>query len=166
MEFMNITLYELTTSYMQALDFLTDPENEVDNQAATDTMEGLDGSIDFKMLNIGRFIATIEHQAEGIEAVEKKAKARRQALEKKAAWLRDYLKTSMTTTGKNALTSGDITIKLAKLPVSVQVDDESLIPVEFWKEKIERSIDKTLIKTLGGCAGVRIESGGFRVAIK
>ena len=36
---MNTSLYELTTSYMQALDFLTDPENEIDQQTAIDTIE-------------------------------------------------------------------------------------------------------------------------------
>jgi len=164
MEFMNTSLYELTTSYMQALDFLTDPENEIDQQTAIDTIESLDGTIDDKMLNLGRFITSIEAQADAIEAVEKRQRARRLYLVKKAVWLRDYLNDAMTTTGKNKLSANDIAISLAKLPVSVQVDDESLIPDEFWK--IERSIDKQLIKTLGGCEGVRIESKGFRVAIR
>lgn len=158
------TLYELTTNYLQALDYLTDPENEIDKETALDTIESLDGTIDDKMLNVGRFITSMEAQASAIEAIEKRQKARRQALSNKAAWLRDYLNTAMTATGKDKVSANDIIIKLAKLPISVQVDDESEIPEEFWR--IERSIDKVLIKAAGGCAGVRIESAGFRVAIK
>ena len=158
------TLYELTTNYLQALDYLTDPENEIDKETALDTIESLDGTIDDKMLNVGRFITSMEAQAGAIEAIEKRQKARRQALSNKAAWLRDYLNTAMTATGKDKVSANDIIIKLAKLPISVQVDDESEIPDEFWR--IERSIDKVLIKAAGGCAGVRIESAGFRVAIK
>jgi len=116
------------------------------------------------MLNVGRFITSMEAQATAIETVERRQKARRQALVNKAAWLRDYLNSAMTATGKDKLSADDIIIKLAKLPISVQVDDECQIPEEFWR--IERSIDKTLIKAAGGCAGVRIESAGFRVAIK
>ena len=158
------TLYELTTNYLQALDYLTDPENEIDKETALDTIESLDGTIDDKMLNVGRFITSMDAQASAIEAIEKRQKARRQALSNKAAWLRDYLNTAMTATGKDKVSANDIIIKLAKLPISVQVDDESEIPDEFWR--IERSIDKVLIKAAGGCAGVRIESAGFRVAIK
>ena len=158
------TLYELTTNYLQALDYLTDPENEIDKETALDTIESLDGTIDDKMLNVGRFITSMEAQAGAIEAIEKRQKARRPALSNKAAWLRDYLNTAMTATGKDKVSANDIIIKLAKLPISVQVDDESEIPDEFWR--IERSIDKVLIKAAGGCAGVRIESAGFRVAIK
>ena len=158
------TLYELTSNYLQALDYLTDPENEIDKETALDTIESLDGTIDDKMLNVGRFITSMEAQASAIEAIEKRQKARRQALSNKAAWLRDYLNTAMTATGKDKVSANDIIIKLAKLPISVQVDDESEIPEEFWR--IERSIDKVLIKAAGGCAGVRIESAGFRVAIK
>ncbi len=158
------TLYELTSNYLQALDYLTDPENEIDKETALDTIESLDGTIDDKMLNVGRFITSMDAQASAIEAIEKRQKARRQALSNKAAWLRDYLNTAMTATGKDKVSANDIIIKLAKLPISVQVDDESEIPDEFWR--IERSIDKVLIKAAGGCAGVRIESAGFRVAIK
>lgn len=158
------TLYELTTNYLQALDFLTDPENEIDKETALDTIESLDGTIDDKMLNVGRFITSMEAQASAIEVIEKRQKARRQALSNKAAWLRDYLNTAMTATGKDKVSANDIIIKLAKLPISVQVDDLSAVPEEFWR--IERSIDKVLIKAAGGCAGVRIESAGFRVSIK
>ena len=161
-----MNLYDLTQNYMQALDFLTDPENDIDQQTAVDTMENLDGELDDKLLNVGRFIASMEAQATAIEEVERRQKARRLSLENKATWLRDYLQSNMSKSGHDKITAPDIALKLAKLPVSVQIDDESQIPAEFWKEKILTSINKTGIKAAGGCAGVRIESAGFRVSIK
>ena len=161
-----MNLYQLTQNYTKALDFLTDPENEVDLQTALDTMESLEGALDDKLLNVGRFIASMEAEAEAISAIAKRQKDRATALENKAGWLRDYLQANMNQSGHTALKAPDIALKLAKLPASVQVDDESKIPAEFWKEKVSLSIDKNLIKAAGGCNGVRIESTGFRVSIK
>jgi hypothetical protein len=161
-----MTLYELTQEYTEALDFLTDPANEIDKQCIADTIESLDGALDDKLLNVGRFIASIEAEAEAIAEVELRQRNRRQTLENKAGWLRDYLASNMTLSGHTALKSPDIALKLAKLPVSVIVTDESQIPPEFWAEKITRSPNKVLIRDKGGCPGTVIESKGYRVAIK
>jgi hypothetical protein len=161
-----MTLYELTQEYTEALDFLTDPANEIDKQCIADTIESLDGALDQKILNVGRFISTIEAEAEAIEAVELRQRNRRQTLENKSAWLRDYLISSMSATGHTALKAADIALTLAKLPASVQILDETLIPPQFWKENITRAIDKMKIKDVGGCPGTVIESKGYRVSIK
>jgi hypothetical protein len=163
---MTLSLYELTKEYTQALDFLTSPENECDLQTVLDTIESLDGVLDDKLLNVGRFISTIEAEAEAIEAVELRMRNRRQTLENKAAWLRDYLQSSMKATGHDTLKAPDIALKLAKLPASVNVVDESLIPDTLWRSTTIRNIDKQLIKQIGGCPGVVIESKGYRVSIK
>lgn len=163
---MKPSLYELSSTYLQALDFLTDPDNAIDAQTISDTMEGLDDQIETKMLNVGRFITMLEYQAEGIAEAEKRQRDRRKTLENKAAALRDYLQGCMTQTGKAKLSDSEIALSLAKLPPSVVVDDESKIPAEFWREKVEYSIDKTAIKAAGGCPGAHVESLGFRVSIK
>lgn len=166
MEHVKTSLYELSSNYMQALDFLTDPENDIDNQTLTDTIEGLDGELDDKMLNVGRFIASMVHEAEGIKEVERRQTARRKSLESKIENLKHYLKHHMTETGHKKIKASDIALSLVANPASVQVIDESLIPDEFWRVVEQRSIDKTAIKEAGGCAGVEIASSGYRVSIK
>lgn len=167
---MSTSLYELTGQYLEALDFLTDPANEIDQQTAIDTMEAMDGSIDDKMLNVGRFIVELEHQAEGIKKAMDRMAARRKTAESRAQWLRDYLKSAMESvmehTGKHKVSDVDIALSLAKLPPSVIVEDENLIPDEFKRTKTEISIDKMAIKQAGGCPGCRVESAGFRISIK
>lgn len=163
---MKQSLYELTENYYQALDFLTDPENDIDGQTLADTLESLDGELDDKIINVGKFIVSIENQADGIMEAEKRMKQRRQALEKKAGWLRDYALSAMQRSGHNKITASDIALSLAKLPASVQVQDESQIPDAFWRVKTIREIDKTAIKQAGGCQGAAVASMGFRLSIK
>ena len=162
---MKSSLYELSKNYINALDFLTDPEQDIDKQTAVDTIESLDGELEDKITNVARMIATLEHQAAGVEEVAKRQKERAKALSAKADWLRDYLKTNMQATGHDKVEALDISVKLAKTPASVKIIDEALIPDEFWRVKTETVVDKTAIKNAGGCDGAVIESG-VRVAIK
>jgi hypothetical protein len=166
---MSLQLYKLTEHYLQALDFLTDPENEIDQQTAIDTIESLDGKIDDKFLNVAKALANYEAEAEAIKAVEKRQQERRKALENKASWLRDYLKRNMEATGHNKVSDSEISVSLAKTPTSLQIDDETAIPPEFIKTKVETSIDKNAladaIKQGLDLPGVRLQTS-FRVAIK
>jgi hypothetical protein len=162
---MSASLYEMTANYMAALDFLTDPENEIDQQTLIDTMEAIDATIDDKLINVGKFVLSIENQAEGIKEAEKRMEARRKALENKAEWLREYMKASMENTGKTKLSAPDIALSLAKLPPIVFIDDIALIPPEFFEPQPPKLL-KTAIKQAGGCPGARIESAGYRLSIK
>jgi len=163
---MSFSLYELTNEYLEALNFLTDPLNNVDDDCLRDTLEGLSGALDDKILNVSRFISSIEIEAEAVEKIELRQRNRRQTLENTAQRLRDYLINSMSVTGHTSLKAPDISTKLVKLPVSVTIIDESLIPDTLWRSTTTRLPDKSSIKDLGGCPGTVIESKGYRVSIK
>lgn len=163
---MTTSLYNLTGQYLEALDFLTDPDNEIDQQTAVDTMEGLDGDIEPKMLNVARAILELEHLAEGIKEARKRMESRQKAAENRAEWLRNYLVSAMERTGKTKVSDAYNALSLAKLPPSVIIEDELLIPAEFKRTKTEISIDRQAIKQAGGCQGARVESAGYRISIK
>ena len=158
-------LYELSDHYIKALDFLTDPENDIDQDTAIDTIESLDGELDDKIANVARMIASLEHQAAGIKEISVRQADRAKSIANKAAWLRDYLKENMQRTGHDKVEALDISVKLAKTPASVKVIDESAIPTEFMRQTIKIEPDKTAIKNAGGCPGAVIETG-LRVEIK
>lgn len=158
-------LYELSDNYIKAMDFLTDPENEIDMQTALDTIEGLDGELDEKIVNVAKMVVQLEHDASGVKEVAKRQADRAKAIESKAEWLREYLKRNMQRTGKDKVEALDIAVKLAKTPPAVKILEEKDIPSEFWREKFERLIDKTAIRNAGGCPGAVIESS-YRVSIK
>ncbi|MDE3023729.1 MAG: siphovirus Gp157 family protein [Pseudomonadota bacterium] len=161
-----ITLYEISTNFLDAMNFLSDPDNEIDNQTIADTMESLTGEFTDKALNVARYIASIEAEAQAIKEVEKRQEQRRKSLENSAIRLREYLKSQMVATGNDKIKSSDIALSLAKLPPSVQIEDEALIPSKYWRVVESKSIDKTAIKSANGCPGARIESNGYRVSIK
>lgn len=139
-------LYQLSQNYYQALDYLTDPENDIDTQTTLDTLEGLDGEIDDKIISVAKMIVMLDHDAEGIKAVAKKQAERAKALEQKASWLRDYLKNNMLRIDHLKVENSEISVKLANTPPAVKVVDESLIPEEFWRTKTELTVDKAGIK--------------------
>jgi hypothetical protein len=158
------SLYELSTNYAAAFNFMAAPENEIDLQTLQDTMEGLDGEVDEKMLNVARFIESIKHEASGIKEVEKRTADRRRVLEKKADLLKDYLNDNMQRIGKLKVSAADISVTLGKCPPSVFIHDESIIPDQFWV--ISRAISLSAIKAAGGCEGAEILSKGFSLRIK
>ena len=41
----NLTLYDISQDYLQALDVFTDPEADIPLEAAMDTLEGLEGQL-------------------------------------------------------------------------------------------------------------------------
>ncbi|MEY4719612.1 MAG: hypothetical protein RL563_2230 [Pseudomonadota bacterium] len=152
-------LYQLSANYIAAMDFLTDPENDIDTQTTLDTLEGLDGQIDDKIISVAKMIVMLDHDAEGIKAVAKKQAERAKALEQKAAWLRDYLKNNMLRIDHLKVENAEISVKLANTPPAVKIIDENMIPEEFWRTKTEITVDKAGIKAAGGCPGAVIESG-------
>jgi hypothetical protein len=162
---MSASLYAMTANYMAALDLFTDPCQDIDEQTIADTLEGIEGEIDEKLANIGKFVLTLEHQAEGIKKAEGNMAARRKALENRAERLREYVLGNMQALGKNKLATNEIALSLAKLPPSVFIDDIALIPPEFFEPQPPKLL-KTAIKQAGGCPGARIESAGYRISIK
>lgn len=158
-------LYELTQDYLKALDFLTDPNNEVDTQTAVDTIESLDGTLEDKILNVARMITSLEYDAAAIKEVSVRQSDRAKVVENRAKGLREYLLTNMQATGLDKASASDILVSIAKKPASVKILDEGLIPPEFVRHKTETMPDKAAIKNAGGCPGAVIESG-YRVSIK
>jgi hypothetical protein len=163
---MTLSLYQLSQEYTEALNFLSDPENDIDPICIKDTLEGLSGALDDKILNVSRFINSLELEAEAVEKIELRQRDRKQKLENTAHRLRAYLIENMQMTGHTKLKADDVEVKLAQLPASVQILDEKLIPPQFWKETVTRAISKADIKNAGGCPGTVIESKGYRVSIK
>jgi len=166
---MNLSLYSLTNEYQVAMEFLTDPENEIDDITIADTLESLEGTLQDKMLNVGRFIDSIESMAEKIKENESRQKRRRISLETKAERLRDYLINSMFNTGFKKVSAIDIELSMANLPGKVIIDDEEEIPDEYFREQHVRIVSKqdisSAIKSGKVIPGCHLEAG-LRLVIK
>ena len=154
-----LRLYELAPAYAYLIDALDEDGDASDGHAHRDA---LSDAIDAKAAAIAHVLAQLDAEAEALRAEEKRLAARRQARERRAESLRDYLRMSLDAAGVSKIKSATHTISVGDGPQRVVVEDEGAIPAEFLRTKIE--IDKRAIlvamQTLGECVpGTRVERG-------
>lgn len=142
----NLTLYEISNHYIQALDFLTDPELDLPMEAINDTLEGLSGELEDKAVNVAKFLRNMETTAEAIKAAEEAMAKRRKALESRVKWLKDYLKNNMEACGISKIECPFFKLAIQKNPDSVNIIDEDAIPEQYKEQVITWKISKTAIK--------------------
>jgi hypothetical protein len=142
----SITLYELSQTYREALDVLTDPELDLPNEVIADTLEGLQGSLEDKAVNVAKFFKNLEATADSIKQAEVRMSARRKAIENRVASLKTYLKESMEACGITKIESPWFALSIAKNPAAVDITDEDSLPDDFVEIVTTRKIDKTAIK--------------------
>lgn len=142
-----MNLYELSHEYCEALNVLhADLESgAIDEATFFDTLEGMEGDVETKMLNTARYIATLDAEAGAIKAVEEARKSERQRAEKRADSLRGYLARHCAATGI-VPKAADIAIALRKSE-AVAIDDETALPTDYLREiPATTAPDKALIK--------------------
>jgi hypothetical protein len=141
-----LTLYSLSANYLQALDFLTDPEADLPAEAVKDTLEALAGELEDKAVNVAKFLRNMEAMAEAIKVAEADMAKRRKALESRAQWMKDYLKGNMEHTGISKIECPYFKLSIQNNPAAVHIFDDGAIPAQFKEQVITWKIDKTAIK--------------------
>lgn len=154
-----LRLYELAPAYAYLIDALDEDGDASDGHAHLDA---LSDAIDAKAASIAHVLAQLDAEAEAMRSEEKRLAARRQARERRAESLRDYLRMSLDAAGVSKIKSATHTISVGDGPQRVVVEDEGAIPAEYLRTKIE--IDKRAIlvamQSLGECVpGTRVERG-------
>ena len=163
-------LHVLAAEYRAAAEKLADLD--LDMQTIADTLEGMSGDLEDKATNVAKFLLNLESSAAAIKQAEAQMKARREAIEHRADGLREYLHGVMESTGIQKIPSPWFVISLAKLPASVEVDDEVLIPDEYivQPEPPAPRPDKRklleVLKTGATIPGARLKTGGTRLSIR
>jgi hypothetical protein len=142
----SLTLYEISTEYRQALDVLTDPELDLPAEAIADKLEGLQGTLEDKAVNVAKCFRNLEATAAAIKEAEARMTQRRKALEARVAWLKDYLKENLEVCGIQKIESPWFTLAIQKNPAAVAIVEEAAIPDDFVEIVPTRKVDKTGIK--------------------
>jgi acetylglutamate synthase len=142
----SLTLYEISQTYREALDVLTDPELDLPNEVIADTLEGLQGSLEDKAIAVAQFFKNLEATAVAIKEAEQRMSQRRKAIENRVASLKTYLKDSMESCGITRIESPWFALSIAKNPLAVDITDEDSLPDEFVEIVTTRKVDKTAIK--------------------
>jgi len=142
----NLSLYQLSSNYLQALDFLTDPEIDLPIESINDTLEGLTGELEDKAVNVTKFLRNMEAVADAIKEAEESMAKRRKALENRVKWMKDYLKNNMEYSGISKIECPFFKLSIQKNPAAVNIFDEAAIPEQFKEQVISWKINKTAIK--------------------
>jgi len=124
-----ISLYELAADYRHALDELT-ASDDLPEQAIADTLEGLQGAVEEKALNVARYIRNLEAEAAAIDAAKQRMEARAKATANQAKRLKDYLRHELERTGLKPKAS-DLALSIQKNPPSVQINDQAHLPADY-----------------------------------
>jgi len=95
---------------------------------------------------VAKFMQNLDAAAKAIKEAEQQMARRRKAIENRARWIRDYLKTNMEAAGITRIDSPWFSLAIQKNPPSVDVLDESALPDDFKTEVVTVKIDKAAIK--------------------
>ncbi len=167
----NLSLYQLSGNYLQALDFLTDPDANVAIDIVNDTMEALTGELEDKAVNVAKFIRNMETTANAIKKAEVDMAKRRKSLETRVQWLEDYLKSSMEATGITKIECPYFKLSIAKNPPALDLFDSQAVPGEYkhtetvTTEHIDKAAIKAALSSGKTIDGARLVNG-TRLVIK
>lgn len=161
-----MNLYQLSQEFLDAMDFLSNPDNQIDNQTIADTMEGISLDFQAKALSTAKYICSRELFAEQMRIAAKSRLERANQIDAQAGNLRQYLLQCLEATGNKKLEDAEIQISTRKVPDSVMIEDEAKIPDQFVVCTEVKRPDKAAIKAAGGCPGASIKGGGSILVIK
>lgn len=141
-----LTLFEIAQQYRHITDVLMDAG--CDEQTLTDTLEAESWELETKASNYGFVIRNLEATATAIKQAEEQMAARRKALENRAKYLNERLKTGMEIARVTELSCPYFSVKIKKNPPAIDVWDEKQIPEQYWVqlEPPPKTIDKKAIK--------------------
>lgn len=159
-----LSLYKLSDQFNEVLALFDD--ETFDAETLSDTLDGVQGEIQEKGINIVSLVKNMELSTDAIDKAVKELNARKKSIATKQEKLKEYLLFNMQRTGITKIEAPLFEIKLAKNPPSVEIINEKEIPKQFIKEKVVTTIDKTAIKKAGGCNGAKIIDDKQRLVIK
>lgn len=142
----NLSLYQIAADHRRMVESLM--ETQDDAAVIADTIEAESWPLEVKAQNVAYAIRNLESSAEAIKLAEAQMSERRKAIEKRAAHIREYLKTSMEVAGVTKIECPHFALTIAKNPASVDVFEPAMIPAEFMRQPAPPppSPDKTAIK--------------------
>lgn len=140
-----MTLYELTEDYMNLLELAEDPD--IDEQAFTDTLEGIDGALEDKAEGYAKVIRTLEGDAAACDAESKRLRNKKQTIENNIKRMKAALQYAMQATGKTKFKTALFSFGIQKNPAAVVIDEGYIenIPDRFLIPQ-DPQIDKKAIK--------------------
>lgn len=160
-------LWDLAQDMQAVAELVRDPEMEP--QALTDTLEGLEGMFNEKAVRLVYVLLNQGADVEAIDAEIKRLTDRKKTMQAGADRLKEYLRYNMEASGINKIESPMFTITLAKGRDIAVVDDPEALPDHLVEHRTTIQPDKRqILKELqqGPVEGARLEKSKTSVRIK
>lgn len=141
---MNGTLYEITESYLKALDDIQIDE-ETGEILNAEEIDQLTDDLNQKTDSVGRYIKNLDAFTTALKEEEAKLAQRRKTAEKKLDYLKTLLTSCMDASGRDKYESAAVKISF-RISTQVNIFDEKALPEAFVTEVITTKADKTAIK--------------------
>lgn len=136
-------LFEIATHYQSLMQEIMDCDELSREQL--NAIESINDSLEDKAKAVGAFIKNMEADYKSINEAIDAMKKRSATLENKVECMKEYLKSNLERCNIKEVKSPWFDIKIKLNPESVIVNDEDLIPNEYFKETLLRKLDKGLI---------------------
>ncbi len=133
-------LYQLTNDYKTVLNMLYD--EDVDEQMILDTLEGIEGEIEYKADNYARIIKELLGDAEKIKKEKLRLEERQKAFENRAKLLKDNLQNTMIQLEKKKFKTELFSFSIQKNGGKQTLAIDGEVPEEYTKTIIENDTDK------------------------
>lgn len=134
-----MNLYELKEDYLKVLELIESGEDGLD-----DTLESISDTIDVKADGYVRIVRNLEGNVNTLKTEIERLSSRKKHMENNIDRLRESLKNAMIETGKEKIKTELFNIRVGKETESIEVIDQSLLPKDCVRTKVEP--DKIAIK--------------------
>ena len=136
-----LSLYHISTAFNEAMlsEELTEEERETALNVLTDLIKQ-------KSEEVIGLEKNMEYVIQAMKAEEDRIKANRKSLENKLERYKSYLMSCMNKLETDTIETPRGTIKMAVNPMSVEIENEEIVPNKYKKQVVETKIDKDAIK--------------------
>lgn len=135
-------LYEIVGEFKELLEMAS--EENMDQKLISDTLEGVEFEFEEKADGYAKVVKMLEGDAEAIDKEIKRLTEKKNTIKNNISGIKKNLENAMLVTGKTKFKTPLFGYNIQKNPASVSIDDETLIPKDFWIEQ-EPKLDKKLL---------------------
>lgn len=133
-------LYQLTSSYETLLNMLYD--EDIDEQAILDTLEGIEGEIEDKADGYAKIIKELEAKQNARKEEAKRLTESAKVFENRVKALKNNLFNSMKATGKTKFATDLFSFNIAKNGGKQTLTIDGEVPQEYTKTIVENDTEK------------------------
>ena len=137
----SLSLYNITSAFPMIME-----QEEMAPELKEELERELTVLLQEKSQNIIGYVRNMELTVDAMKTEEKRISEQRKGLENKIEKFKNYVKECMERNGFSKIDTGLGSLAIAKNPMSLEIENEDEIPIEFKQEIVTTKIDKTAIK--------------------